>query len=154
MGDEQLIKQVHADLKRHEGCLLKAYQDTEGVWTIGYGHTRNVFEGLVISQLQAEAFLLSDMFDAHMEAKNNIKFFEKLDPVRKGILINMCVNLGWPRLKQFKATLAHIENGKYWEASEHMLASKWAKQVKGRAIELAARMATGKIAPEHLIIVT
>ena len=26
-------------IKRFEGCRLKAYQDSVGVWTIGYGQT-------------------------------------------------------------------------------------------------------------------
>ena len=25
-------------IKRNEGCILHAYQDMVGVWTIGYGH--------------------------------------------------------------------------------------------------------------------
>ena len=26
-------------IKRSESCALQAYQDSAGVWTIGYGHT-------------------------------------------------------------------------------------------------------------------
>tara|TARA_R110000782_G_scaffold2454_3_gene9582 strand:- start:2520 stop:2648 length:129 start_codon:yes stop_codon:yes gene_type:complete len=29
-------------IKNFEGCELKAYQDSVGVWTIGYGHTKEV----------------------------------------------------------------------------------------------------------------
>ena len=29
-------------IKQFEGCRLKAYQDSVGVWTIGYGHTESV----------------------------------------------------------------------------------------------------------------
>lgn len=45
-----------------EGCKLAAYQDVRGIWTIGYGHTgADVVEGLVITQAQAEALLVSDV---------------------------------------------------------------------------------------------
>ncbi|WP_423245967.1 glycoside hydrolase family protein [Periweissella cryptocerci] len=33
-------------LKQFEGLRLKAYQDSVGVWTIGYGHTKGVVRGM------------------------------------------------------------------------------------------------------------
>ena len=36
-------------LKFFEGCELKAYQDSVGVWTIGYGHTKDVKSGMEIT---------------------------------------------------------------------------------------------------------
>ena len=47
-----------------EGLRLQAYQDSAGVWTIGYGHTATVYPGMVITQLQAEQFLLADVQSA------------------------------------------------------------------------------------------
>jgi lysozyme len=47
--------------EQSEGCRLKAYQDTGGVWTIGYGHTKGVYPGQVITQAQAEALLKLDI---------------------------------------------------------------------------------------------
>jgi lysozyme len=34
-------------IKAFEGCRLKAYQDGGGVWSIGYGETLGVVEGMV-----------------------------------------------------------------------------------------------------------
>lgn len=59
------MKISHAGLdliKRWEGCRLKAYKDSVGVWTIGYGLTSaagivQVYEGMVISQAQADDYL-------------------------------------------------------------------------------------------------
>ncbi len=48
-------------LKGFEGLRLKAYEDRAGVWTIGYGHTRGVKEGQLITEYQAEQLLLSDV---------------------------------------------------------------------------------------------
>ena len=36
-------------IKKFEGCKLKSYKCSAGVWTIGYGHTAGVKEGDVIS---------------------------------------------------------------------------------------------------------
>jgi lysozyme len=44
-----------------EGDVLKAYQDQGGVWTIGYGHTKDVHPGQTITQEQAEALLAGDV---------------------------------------------------------------------------------------------
>ena len=53
-----------AVLKSREGVRLKAYLDSVGVWTIGYGHTKGVKKGDVITQAQADAFLEQDI-DSH-----------------------------------------------------------------------------------------
>jgi len=48
--------------EHEEGCKLVAYQDQKGVWTIGTGHTgADVYEGLVITQEQADALLHRDV---------------------------------------------------------------------------------------------
>lgn len=52
-------------IKHFEGCHLKAYPDPKtggDPWTIGYGHTgKDVFKGLVITELRAEELLRSDL---------------------------------------------------------------------------------------------
>lgn len=48
-------------IKKFEGCRLKAYTCSSGVWTIGYGHTRTAYNGMVISQEQAEKLLMEDL---------------------------------------------------------------------------------------------
>ena len=63
MSNYTLSKQALQELMKDEGCVLKAYQDPGGVWSIGYGHTKNVTEGMVITQDQALDFLYSDMAD-------------------------------------------------------------------------------------------
>jgi lysozyme len=47
--------------KSSEGLRLKAYQDTGGVWTIGYGHTNGVRPGQVITKEVAEQLLELDI---------------------------------------------------------------------------------------------
>ena len=47
-------------IKSHEALRLKAYQDSKGVWTIGWGHTKDVHPGDVITREQAEQFIRDD----------------------------------------------------------------------------------------------
>ena len=48
-------------IKSFEGCHLTAYRCPAGVWTIGWGHTNGVYEGMKISQAQADQFLYEDV---------------------------------------------------------------------------------------------
>lgn len=43
-----------------EGEKFKAYQDSGGVWTIGFGHTRDVTSGMVCTHEQAVEWLSED----------------------------------------------------------------------------------------------
>ena len=53
------------------------------------------------------------------------------------MLLNMCFNLGLKGLLGFNNTLAFIAARDWERAANGMLASKWAKQVGFRAIELS-----------------
>lgn len=56
------VSQKGIDLiKEFEGCRLKAYKDSVGVWTIGWGNTSHAKAGMVITQQQAETFLKDDI---------------------------------------------------------------------------------------------
>ena len=48
-------------IKTFEGCRLKAYRDSVGVPTIGYGHTAGVKMGATITQAQADQYLREDL---------------------------------------------------------------------------------------------
>ncbi len=48
-------------IKSHEKCVLRAYRDPRGVWTIGWGHTGGVEEGDFWSQEEADQALLIDL---------------------------------------------------------------------------------------------
>ena len=48
-------------IKKHEGCRLKAYKCAAGEWTIGYGHTKDVKPGEIITPAEAEELLKEDL---------------------------------------------------------------------------------------------
>lgn len=56
------ISQKGIDLiKQFEGCKLKAYLCPAGVWTIGFGSTSGVIEGMQITEKEAEEMLKKDL---------------------------------------------------------------------------------------------
>ena len=48
-------------IKHFEGLELNAYQCAAGVWTIGYGHTKGVQKGMVISEDTANEMLVEEL---------------------------------------------------------------------------------------------
>jgi len=66
----KISKEGIALIKKFEGCELEAYQDSVGVWTIGYGHTKDVEQGLKITQEEAEAMLETELleYEGYVEA--------------------------------------------------------------------------------------
>ena len=70
-------------LKKMEGCRLTAYQDTAGVWTIGYGHTAGVKKGDRCTQYQAEQYLREDLakFEAAASKVRNVNTQGRFDAV-------------------------------------------------------------------------
>ena len=61
-------------IKKFEGCVLYAYKDPVGVWTIGYGHTVGVKSGQKVTQKQAETLLKEDLkiYENHV-TKSGVK---------------------------------------------------------------------------------
>ena len=132
--------QLRAQIAKHEGLRLHPYQDTVGKWTIGFG--RNLSDNGIT---RAEALLLldHDIDDAMRDLMARFPWTATLDTVRFAVLVEMCFNLGIARLAGFKNTLRAVERGDYDAAAKGMLASKWASQVKGRAVTMARQMRSG-----------
>jgi len=153
---EALMNRIKAQLVRHEGLRLKPYRCTAGKLTIGIG--RNL-DDRGISQKEAYAMLERDIQDCEQWLIDEIpEIYNKLDEVRQSVLLNMCISipqsrfaplrepcyLGIKGLLGFNNTLAFIGAGDWERAANGMLASKWAKQVGMRAIELSEMMRKGK----------
>lgn len=51
-------------IKSFEGLRLKAYKDAAGVSTIGYGHTKGVVLGQIITEAKADEYLRQDIVRA------------------------------------------------------------------------------------------
>lgn len=78
-------------IESFEGLRLTSYQDSVGVWTIGYGHTLGVKTGQTITQQQAQAFLQQDLGVA--EAAVN-KLNLALNGNQFAALVSFTFNLG------------------------------------------------------------
>ncbi len=139
--EQSLLQKVKEQLLRHEGLRLKPYRCTAGKLTIGVG--RNL-DDRGISQKEAFVLLENDILRCENELLGHIPIgYSSLNETRKSVLLNMCFNLGISGLLEFKNTLAFIGAGDFERAANSMLASRWAKQVGRRAIELSELMRKG-----------
>jgi lysozyme len=81
-----------------EGFRSNAYQDATGTWTIGYGHTNDVWQGQVISLDQGKAYLASDL--VHVEGAINDQNL-KINQNQFDALADLLFNAGTGVLSHF-----------------------------------------------------
>tara|TARA_R110000850_G_scaffold211434_1_gene337267 strand:- start:62 stop:547 length:486 start_codon:yes stop_codon:yes gene_type:complete len=155
-NEDILIKQ----LTIHEGIILNVYKDSLGIDTIGIG--RNLKDrGISKFELGILNKTIEEVYengitekDAHFLLKNDIAIVEKellkvkpitndIGVIRQLVLMDMAFNMGVPRLCKFINMWAALEQHDYYKAAEEMLDSRWARQVKTRAIKLANSMQHG-----------
>lgn len=128
--------QLISDLKRDEGVILHEYKDSAGYSTIGIGRLIDK-KGGGITLSEAEYMLGNDIQEVEHQLDGRIPWWRTLTEPRQRALANMCFNLGITRLMGFKKALGHLQAGRYEEAAEEFLDSKWAVQVGDRAQRIA-----------------
>jgi len=97
-------------IKSFEGCKLTAYQDLVGTWTIGYGHTKDVHEGMKISQHQADVILEVDLQEFEGYIKKYVEV--PLSQNQFDALVSWVYNLG-PNNLQRSTMLTILNEGNY-----------------------------------------
>jgi len=121
-------------ITRHEGLRLKPYVDTVGKITIGVGHNLTD-NGLTLAQV--EDIFQSDVLEAHTDLQRVLPWVAGLTPIRQEVFVELVFNLGITDLAQFHTFLNLAQADDWNGASADLLTTKWSRQVKGRAIELA-----------------
>lgn len=119
-------------IKQFEGLRLTAYQDSKGVWTIGYGHTKTARRGMSIDQTTADRLLRND---ANIHASPINKYVKvPLKQHQFDALASFIFNVGEGAFK--KSTLLKVLNqGDYEGAAREFL--RWNKiYVKGKPVIL------------------
>jgi lysozyme len=131
-------------LKRHEGMKHFVYDDHLGYATIGVGRCIEKNVGLGLSHDEIEYLLQNDINRCIQELDSNFTWYRNLSEARRDAMINLCFNLGLPRLKKFVKALAAMEAGNYEEAAVEFIDSRWAKQVGTRALEVTHMIRSGE----------
>lgn len=127
------MKRLNADglkmITKHEGLRLKAYQDSGGKWTIGYGHTATARPGMTITQAQAVRLLEKDIERFEDCVMDTIT--APLTQDQFNALVSFAFNRGCGGFKKSRF-VALINAGKFEEAADVWLTT--ATTVKGRPL--------------------
>ncbi|NIF35261.1 lysozyme [Enterobacter sp. Tr-810] len=114
-------------IKEFEGCKLTAYQDSVGVWTIGYGWTQPVDgkpirAGMTIKQETAERLLKTGLLSYESDVSRLVKV--ELTQGQFDALVSFTYNLG-SRSLSTSTLLRKLNAGNYACAAEEFL--RWNK---------------------------
>lgn len=116
-------------IKGFEGLRLVAYDDKNpnkvlkpndkilGTLTIGYGHTKGVFIGQVITESQAEKMLIEDLESYINTVLNVVKV--PLNINMFNALVSLCYNIGQGAFKG-STLVKYLNNNDYVNASEQI----------------------------------
>jgi len=117
-----ISKEGIALIKKFEGCELEAYKCAAGVWTIGYGHTKDVKEGEVITKEEAESMLVHEL----QEYCNDVDIAVKVDLKQNEFdaLVSWTYNLGPTNLNS-STMLRVLNEGKHDDVPAQM--KRWNK---------------------------
>ena len=88
---DKALEKARSFIREKEGFDENAYQDTGGVWTIGYGHTKNVKAGDKITKEQANEYFKEDLKE-HIDSLKHVKV--KLSENEKAALSSLIYNIG------------------------------------------------------------
>ena len=128
------LTDIVKNIKKHEGFEPKVYKCTEGYDTIGYGFA---IKDLVLDKDIADLILMKKLHKMLQRITIAFPWFKDVDNTAKGVIVNMCYQLGLSGFSKFKKTIYLLETEQYEEASVEMLDSLWAKQTPNRAKELS-----------------
>ncbi|MFN1150344.1 lysozyme, partial [Serratia liquefaciens] len=109
-------------IQSFEGFREKAYLCPAGIWTIGYGHTKNLYPGQIISKNDATMRLLGDVSDAERIVRQNVSV--QLSQHQFDALVSFVFNLGEGNFVQ-STLLKRLNTGDYAGAASQLL--RWNK---------------------------
>lgn len=139
-----MTNDLYERLVRSEGWKNKPYTDTVGKLTIGVGFNLTDV-GLYDNEIE---FILKNRIKLVREYLQTVPIYLGLDPVRQGVLEDMCFNLGpepfdGDGFKDWPIFMSQLQKKDWKGAATNMRSTKWAKQVGNRAKKLARIMETG-----------
>ena len=105
-------------IKGWEGCKLVAYQDSVGVWTIGYGHTVNVHEGDTCTQEQADKWIADDVDERWHAIDQFIR--ATLAEHEMAAIVSLAFNVGVSAVAK-STLLSRVNNGDFGSAADEFL---------------------------------
>jgi lysozyme len=146
---KDLVDHARRIIQPAEGLRLRVYDDltgqpitkgshVKGVPTIGYGRALDHHNG--IRQDEADLLFENDLTEKIGGLEMVYHWFRTLDDVRKVAVIDMAFPLGVDGIMKLRRFVNAIGDADFELAASHMLASKFARDIKEHRAERLARM--------------
>ena len=142
-----IISNLREQLKIDEGVKYEVYDDHLGYKTFGIGHLvvagdqeYGASVGTPVSEERVNAVFDEDVQKYIDESKKVFPNLDSLPEEAQQVIVNMCFNMGAPRLSKFKKFIAGVNDGNWSTAAVEMMDSRWATQVGVRAERLRDRI--------------
>lgn len=141
-------------LKHHEGFRRRPYKDSLGYQTIGIGHNIDA-KGLpddIEAFLEANGYITDEMIDrlldddiadASADVKRLYPMSYSFSEARRFALVDFLFNVGITTARTFTNTNKAINEERWDDAANGLLASKYARQVGKRAQTIARMLREG-----------
>ena len=133
------IDEIADALKFEEGYRAHCYICSAGKHSVGFGRNIDADGGIGISEDEADYLLRNDIERTIAECKR-WGWFDELNPSRQSVVVQLCFQLGWPRLSNFNRMLTALSKQDYETTAAELLDSRFAEQVPARANRLADQM--------------
>jgi lysozyme len=145
------LRQINGEglklLQTFEGLYLEAYKDPVGVWTIGWGCTEGICEGMKITKAQAESMLKKELVQFEAAVAKAVEV--EINDNQYSALISFSYNLGVRSL--FESTLLkYLNQGNYQEAADQFLV--WDKAQIGTRLQVLPGLARRRRAERSLFL--
>jgi len=122
-------------LMEREGCKLKAYKDSVGVWTIGVGHTSgagppHVKQGMTITQAEADIIFADDVAEFE-DGVTRLLDGKAIEPHQFDAYVSLAFNIGLGAFAS-STTFRKFLDGAHEAAAEAILMWNKPLEIKAR----------------------
>lgn len=143
-------EEVKTMIKKHEGKRNAPYKDSEGYWTVGYGHliTKNPLLPAAWNRKFSDAEidkLFDEDYIEHRRAAERIPGFGKFNTKGQGALTDLTFNMGPDWWRQGPKLTKSLSEGDAKAAADNLEGWKWFKQVGIRGPAITGLLRQGGI---------
>ena len=117
-------------IAQNEGFKSKVYKCSEGIDTFGHGLT-------YITEEESLNILTNRVSEKHLDLLERVDWYKDLPPKVKGVIIEMCYQLGTSGMLKFKKMISNMKDKNWKGAAEEMKDSLWYRQTTSRCERLA-----------------
>jgi lysozyme len=135
-------------IKSFEGCVLTAYQDVAGIWTIGYGHTRGVTAGMVFTQQQADQALADDLLSTETSVDRAVQAATTTDN-QFAAMVSLTYNIGSGNFASSTVLREHLAEQIQPAAAAFLL---WNKATISGVLQVVAGLTRRRTAEQSLYL--